>query len=287
MSSMTSGVKIRLCPSTFWAIGAFSSVAAITHPSLEHELALGRLQLVVVVELLAAHELRELGRRAQAVDSELAINELRVGVGPLALHAVDPQRLDLTGDVQGAVVHGVAEARTDVAADDLAAALHHEARHRPGVTERDDGAALLIDAGAGAHPALDHEVAAADGRAGQRPGVALNHANTGHHVLARRPADAPGDVDLWTVDHPQREVAERPLKPQPTPGQDPRAQRVLGAGVEDRHVAHALLVQEPAQLQVDPARGQAARVERGAVAVNLRHAGDAGVALHQSAGIEP
>src|ERR1700751_4831030 len=154
MSSMTSGVKIRLCPSTFWAIGAFSSVAAITHPSLEHELALGRLQLVVVVKLLAADELLELRRRAQVVDPELAVNELRVGVGPLALHAVDTKRLDLPGDVDGAVVHRVAEPGSDVAADDLTAALHHEPGHRAGVAERNDRPALLVDPGAGADAAL-------------------------------------------------------------------------------------------------------------------------------------
>src|SRR5215204_3919953 len=96
---------------------------------LEHQLPLARLELVVVVELLAANELLELGRLAEAVDPELALDQLRVRLGPVAGHTVDPQRLDLAGDVDRAVVHRVAEARADVAADDLAAALHHEAGH--------------------------------------------------------------------------------------------------------------------------------------------------------------
>ena len=73
-------------------------------------------------------------------------------------HAVDPERLDLAGHVERAVVHGVAEAGAHVAADDLAAALHHEAGHGAGVAHHEDGAALLIDTGAGADLAFHHEV---------------------------------------------------------------------------------------------------------------------------------
>jgi hypothetical protein len=51
---------------------------------LENELALGRLEGVVVVELLAADELLELRRRAELVDAELALDQLAVGSGPLA-----------------------------------------------------------------------------------------------------------------------------------------------------------------------------------------------------------
>jgi len=78
MSFITSGVKMRLCPSTFCREEVLSEGIA---SSLENELPLGRLEVVVVVELLAAHELLELGRAAEAVDAELAVDVLRVGVG--------------------------------------------------------------------------------------------------------------------------------------------------------------------------------------------------------------
>src|ERR1700735_3930852 len=204
MSSITSGVKILECPRTLVALGAFSS--AINVIPLKDELALGRLELVVVVKLLAADELGELWWRAELVDLELALDQLGIGVGPLALDAVDAERLDRAGDVQLAVVHRVAETRADVAADDLAPALHHEAGHRTGVAERDDRPALLVDPGPGADPALDDEVAATDRRAGQRAGVRLDHDHPGHHVLARRPADATVDPDLRPIDHAQAEV---------------------------------------------------------------------------------
>src|ERR1700742_4529249 len=167
MSSMTSGVKMLDLPSTLRATGAFSSAVAMEHSFLENELALGWLERVVVVELLAADELLQRRRRAQPVDPELALDELGVGVVPLALHAIDAEGLDLPADVDGAVIHGVAQAGAGVAADDLAAALHHEACHRARTTQGDDGAALLVDAGAGAHLALDDQVTAADGGAGE------------------------------------------------------------------------------------------------------------------------
>ncbi len=179
---------------------------------LEHQLSLGRLEVVVVVEHLAADELLELRRRAEPVDAELPLDELGVGVRPLAGHAVDAERLDLAADVDRPVVHRVAEPGADVAADDLAAALHHEAGHRAGVAADDDRAALLVDARAGADAALHDEVAAADRRARQRAGVAVDHDDAGHHVLARRPADAARDVDLGPVDEAAAEVAEAALE---------------------------------------------------------------------------
>ena len=66
-----------------WCVGHVS-------PSLKNELALGGLERVVVVEHLAAHELLELGRRAEPVDPKLALDQLGVGVRPLAGYAVDP-----------------------------------------------------------------------------------------------------------------------------------------------------------------------------------------------------
>src|SRR5947209_7532368 len=135
MWSMTSGVKIGLWPSRLRGEGAFSSGI---DRLLENELALGRLELVVVVELLAADELLELRRRTEVIDAELALDQLGVGIRPLARNAVDSQRLDLARDVDRSVVHRVAQAGPDVAADDLAAALEHEAGHRAGAPEHDD-----------------------------------------------------------------------------------------------------------------------------------------------------
>src|SRR5918996_5976682 len=167
MSSMTSGVKIPLRP----RMSLREGVPSIVRLPLEHELALGRLEVVVVVEHLAADELLDLRRRAETVDPELALDELRVGLVPLARDAVDPQRADLAGDVDLPVVHGVAEAVADVTADDLATPLHHEAGHCTRVTEDDDRAALLVDPRARAHLTLDDEVAAAHRRARERARV--------------------------------------------------------------------------------------------------------------------
>src|SRR3954452_15570937 len=114
MSLMTSGVKILLCPRIVFSEGAVSSAIGGVLPFSEHELALGRLEGVVVVELLAADELRKLRRVAEPVDAELALDELGVRVGPLARHAVDAERLDLPADVDRPVVHRVPEAGADV-----------------------------------------------------------------------------------------------------------------------------------------------------------------------------
>src|ERR687885_25727 len=259
MSLMTSGVKIRLCPRMVRWEGAVSS--AMGRPPLQDELALGGLEGVVVVELLAADELLKLRRVAEAVDAELSLDELGVGVGPLAGHAVDAERLDLAADVDRAVVHRVAEARADVAEDDLAAALHHEAGHRAGALADDDRAALLVDARAGADPAADDEVAAAHRRAGQRARVAVDVDDAGHHVLAGRPAHPALDPDLRAVDQPAAEVAQTAVERDPAAAEDTHAERVLGARVEHGDVGDALLVEQPAQLEVDLARREVARVE--------------------------
>src|SRR3954454_4326148 len=175
MSFMTSGVKIRLCPRTCSLSLMLRSqrrqsrrVRYLCAPSSlrtsEHQLSLGGLEVVVVVELLAAHELLQLGRRAEPVDAELAIDELGVGLRPLAGDAVDAERPNLPADVDRAVVHRVAETVADVAAEDHAAALHHETGHRPGVAADDDRAAFLVDPRSRADAALDDEVAPAQGR---------------------------------------------------------------------------------------------------------------------------
>ena len=160
MSFITSGVKIGLRPSTARLRSISLALSLIRFPLfLENELALGRLEAVVVVELLTAHELLEGRGSAQFVDAELTIDELRVRVSPLAGDAVDPEGPDLAADVDDAVVHGVTETMAGVAADDLTATLHHEAGVGTDGAHREDGSALLVDAGAGAEAALDDQIA--------------------------------------------------------------------------------------------------------------------------------
>src|SRR5262249_11486534 len=149
-------------------------------------------------------------------------------------------------------------------------ALHHEARHHPGVTADDDRPALLVDPCASAHPALNDHVAAAEGGTGQRARVARNRDDAGHHVLAGRPADAPGDVDLGPVDQAAAEVAEAALERDPTAGEDADADRVLRTGVSDGDDTDALLVEKAPELEVDLPRRKRLRVERRPVAVDLR-----------------
>src|SRR4051794_23512112 len=280
MSSMTSGVKIGLEPSAPRRIWS-----SAMQPSLQDQPPLGGLEVVVVVELLAAHELLERRRAAQAVDAELALDQLRVGVVPLALDAVDAERAHLAPDVERAVVHRVAQAVPDVAADDLAAALHNEGGHRAGVAEHEDRPALLVDARARADVALDDEVPAADGRAGQRAGVLLDHDDAGHHVLAGRPARAAGDGDLRAVDQAAGEVADAALEADAAAAQDADAERVLGARVAHGDVVHALLVEQAAQLEVDLPDAEVGRVEGRPGAVDLSRARRDGVRLGQPASV--
>src|SRR5436305_15245086 len=94
---------------------------------LQDQLPFRGFEAVVVVELLAAHELLQLGRGAEAVQAELALDELGVRLRPLAWDAVDAERLHLAADVDHAVVHRVAEPGAAVAAADLPAARHPEA----------------------------------------------------------------------------------------------------------------------------------------------------------------
>src|SRR5262249_6733323 len=151
---------------------------------------------------------------------------------------------------------------------------HHEAGHRAGAAERDDRAALLVDARAGTHAALDDHIAAAERRTGQRAGVALDDDDAGHHVLAGGPADPAGDVHLRPVDHAAGEVAEAALERELASSEDADAQRVLGAGVVDGDVRDAALVQQVLQLEVDLPGRHLGRVEDGGRAVNLGDVGD-------------
>src|SRR5215472_14200844 len=150
MSLITSGVKMLLCPSTALPSPSIVVTFRLSGPAVqfrlsEHELAFGRLEVVVVPELATAHELAERAGRLDSVNAELAGEEFVVVGRQPGLDAVDPERGDLAADVDRAVVHGVAEAAADVAADDLPAALEHEPRHRASVAADDDGPALLVD----------------------------------------------------------------------------------------------------------------------------------------------
>ncbi len=87
-------------------------------------------------------------------------------------------------------------------------------------------------------------------------------------------------MNLRAVDETAAEVAETAVERYPAAGEDADAERVLRAGVEDGDVLHALLVEQPAQLEIDLARRQALRVEDGSVAVDLRDA------RHRVAGLD-
>src|SRR5215472_17669847 len=151
MSLITSGVKMLLCPSTALPSPSIVVTFRLSGPAVqfrlsEHELAFGRLEVVVVPELATAHELAERAGRLDSVNAELAGEKFVIGLRELGLDAVDPERSDLPADVDRAVVHRVAKAAAHVAADNLPAALEHEPRHRARVTAHDDRAALLVDA---------------------------------------------------------------------------------------------------------------------------------------------
>src|SRR5215813_10826926 len=92
MSLMTSGVKIGLRPRMFLRDGESSTAIG---RSLQDELALVRLEVVVVPQLLAADELAEGVGFVQPVDAELAVDQLLVRIVELGLDAVDSERGDL------------------------------------------------------------------------------------------------------------------------------------------------------------------------------------------------
>src|SRR5580704_6183140 len=192
ISSMTSGVKRRLWPSTcvlrrsfFFVVGsgagAFFSFAMCCLPfreprvnwrganglpeSSENELLLGGLEIVVIQQLSARGDLVHFlhaPRGGEAVHLKFAFQPLHVEVGHLRRHGIDPEARDLAADVDRAVVHGIAEVLAGIAEDDHASALHHEAAESPGAATNDDRAALHIDTDARADVALAHQVTATD-----------------------------------------------------------------------------------------------------------------------------
>src|SRR5262245_52707490 len=190
MSSMTSGVKRLLWPrmlvlrfgfaaTSGRSAGAFDSMAMMCPQSvLEHQLLFGRLQVVVVPELLAGGDLLQVFDavgRLQPVEIELALQPRDLVGRLLDGNRVHAKARDLAADVNRAVVHRVAEVLAGVAEHDHPAALHHEARERAGAAADENRAAFHVDAGTRADVALADEIAAAQRRAERRPGVLLDH----------------------------------------------------------------------------------------------------------------
>src|SRR5207342_3652098 len=129
---------------------------------------------------------------------------------------------------------------------------------------------------------LHDDVTTSDRRCRERPGVSVHDDDAGHHVLAGGPADPTRDVDLRTVDEAASEVAETALEPDPAPGEDPDSERVLRPRVVDLDLLDALLVEEPAELEVDRPRRQISRVEASAMAVDLGDAWRLGERLREA-----
>src|SRR6266536_2345177 len=98
-------------------------------------------------------------------------------------------------------------------------------------------------------------------------------------------ADQPTALKLnhRAVDQAAAKVAETAVEREPAAGEDADAEGMLRAGVEDSHVLHSFLVEQPAQLEIDLARCQALRIEDGSVAVELRDVRDRVVGLDQPA----
>ena len=168
---MTSGVKdLALAEDEAFRLGrGLGDRCRLRLPSLSSphstSLLLGRLEIVVVPQLLAGDDLAEMfARRIWAggrIVVSLRSSQLRVEIGHLAAHRVDAEARRLAADIDRAVIHGIAEILAGIAADHHAAALHHEAGEGAGLAADDDGAALHVDAGARADIALADEVAAA------------------------------------------------------------------------------------------------------------------------------
>src|SRR5207248_4428769 len=96
------------------------------------------------------------------------------------------------------------------------------------------------------------------------------------------PADPALDVHLRPVDQAAAEVPQAAVERDLAAGEDGHAERVLRARVAHRHLLDALLVEQPAQLQVDLACGHRMRVELGRFAVDLGDPEHGGVGLDQS-----
>src|SRR6188508_624383 len=224
----------------------FFFIACPALRSLQHQFLFGRLEIVVVPQLLAGDDLAEgidTDLRRDVVEAELSLEPCFVDISHGAPHRIDAEARGLAGDIDRAVIHGIAKILASVAADNHAAPLHHEAGEGAGVAADDDGATFHVDAGARADIALAHEVAAADGRAELRAGVLLDEDGAAHHVLGTRPADPARDAHVGAVDEAQAEIAERAIDDEIEAIKDTDGDRMLGAGVLDDDGAVAFLHQ--------------------------------------------
>ena len=86
-------------------------------------------------------------------------------------------------------------------------------------------------------------------------------------------ADQPTRPVMWIsrpVDEPAAEVAEASLETDAATGQDPDAEGMLQTGIRDLDLLDPLLIEEPAEVGVDPPSSRSARVEARRLAVDLR-----------------
>src|SRR5215207_4776938 len=111
MSSMTSGVKILLCPRMLvlrFGLAATSGTSAgsfwgsVAMVSLKHELLFGRLEIIVVPQLLAGGDLLQIPHavgRLQAVQIELALEPRDLVGGLVRGNRVHAEAGDLPADI--------------------------------------------------------------------------------------------------------------------------------------------------------------------------------------------
>src|ERR1700730_11883192 len=119
MSSMTVGVKRKFWPrirllrelrpscSDVRGSAAVSSSNCINLSS-QNELLLGRLEIVVVPQLLAGDDLahvRYATRRFEAVHAQFAGEPINVESRHFAVHRIDAEGIDIAADIDDAVVH--------------------------------------------------------------------------------------------------------------------------------------------------------------------------------------
>src|SRR6185295_7106366 len=181
----------------------FFFIACPALRSLQHQFLFGRLEIVVVPQLLGGDDLAEgidAALRRDVVEAELSLEPCFVEISHGAPHRIDAEARGLAGDIDRPVIHGVAEILAGIAADHHAAALHHEAGEGAGVSAHDDRAALHVDAGARA------DIAPADGGAELRARVLLDENGAAHHVFGAGPADPAGNAHVRSIDQAAAEI---------------------------------------------------------------------------------
>src|SRR4029453_7109054 len=124
--------------------------------------------------------------RCDAGDARLAKqvgHDLMVLRPHVLLDAVGAKALDLAAYEQASLVNGVAKGVTRIAKHEQIAGLPHECRHVADTALHDDVDTLHRDAAARGRIAADDEKAAAPGRTGILPRIALDDDLTRHHVF--------------------------------------------------------------------------------------------------------